>query len=108
MPLLRPGQDSVCQRVERPVRHGRDRVRQHADVAGRQHQDDGKGARRCHSPHHARLQGQATTTRLRLLVFGLCTFCLFCSHFFSGLAYVSLPLSHSFFSFFLSLALVLD
>ncbi len=31
------------QRVERPVRHGRDRVRQHAHALGRLHQDDGEG-----------------------------------------------------------------
>ena len=31
------------QRVERPVRHGRDRVRQHAHALGSLHQDDGEG-----------------------------------------------------------------
>ena len=37
-------QDRLLQRAERPVRDGRDRVRQHADAVGRLHQDDREGA----------------------------------------------------------------
>ena len=36
--------------VERLVRDGRDRVRQHAHALGRLHQDDGEGEGRRHSP----------------------------------------------------------
>ena len=45
----------MCQRVVRPVRDGRDRVRQHAHAVGSLHQDDGEGEGRRHSPHHARI-----------------------------------------------------
>ena len=51
----------MCQRVERPLRDGGDGVRQHADAARGQHQDDREGAGRRHPPHHARIQGNYTT-----------------------------------------------
>ena len=51
------GQDCVCQRIVRPVRNGRNWVRQHAHAVGSLHKDDGEGEGRRNSPHNARIQG---------------------------------------------------
>ena len=57
MSFLSFRQDRLRQRPFRPVRHGSDRVRQHADVAGRLYQDDGEGEGcRC-ATHDERIQG---------------------------------------------------
>ena len=45
------------QRSQRPVRYGRDRVREHADAARRLHQDDGEGERRGGASDHEGVQG---------------------------------------------------
>ena len=58
------GQDSMCQRAERSVRNGSDRLWQHADAPGRQQQDVGEGERHCSASHHAWLQGQILASLL--------------------------------------------